>query len=76
MAIEILKNYPEKKLLILERGVIPAGASTKNIGLICLTEFCEAAENFSPEIIADVKRRYEGIQHYFENFDPKSIELE
>lgn len=48
-------------MLVLERGVVPSGASTKNIGLICLTEFCEAAENFSPEIVADIKRRYEGI---------------
>lgn len=31
----VLEKHPNKKVVILERGVIPTGASTKNAGFIC-----------------------------------------
>ena len=33
MAATLLENKPEKNVLILERGLIPSGASTKNGGI-------------------------------------------
>ena len=33
-AIHFKAKYPNKKVLVLERGIIPQGASTKNAGFI------------------------------------------
>ena len=32
MAANVLEKHPEKKIVILERGLLPTGASTKNAG--------------------------------------------
>jgi glycine/D-amino acid oxidase-like deaminating enzyme len=34
-ACSILEKHPEQQVVILEKGVIPTGASTKNAGFIC-----------------------------------------
>ncbi len=40
-AIYIQKNYPDYKILVLERGVLPQGASTKNAGFACFGSISE-----------------------------------
>ena len=34
-AAALIEKFPRKKVLILERGVFPLGASTKNAGFAC-----------------------------------------
>ena len=34
-ALELRNKFPRRKILILERGALPSGASTKNAGFAC-----------------------------------------
>ena len=47
-AVSIKENDPDKEVLILERGTLPSGASTKNAGFACFGSLTE--------IIADCRR--------------------
>jgi thioredoxin reductase len=46
-ALTLRKNYPNAKILILEKGQLPQGASTKNAGFEAIEELLEKPE-FSP----------------------------
>ncbi|MCI0448989.1 MAG: FAD-binding oxidoreductase [Chlorobi bacterium] len=46
-ACEIKENFPGKEVLVLERGIFPTGASTKNAGFLCFGSLTE--------ILADIK---------------------
>ncbi|WP_449398910.1 NAD(P)/FAD-dependent oxidoreductase [Chryseobacterium wanjuense] len=73
-AISIKEKYPEKSVLVIERNVIPLGASTRNAGFACfgsLTEVIADSEKMGWEKTVElVKMRFEGlqkIQTYFKN---------
>ena len=34
-AIELKEKYPKAKVVVLEKGFLPSGASTKNAGFAC-----------------------------------------
>lgn len=65
-AASILENHPTKKVLILEKGIFPTGASTKNAGFACfgsLSEIVSDLEKSSEdEVISLVARRWNGLQ--------------
>lgn len=65
-ALELRKDHPSARILVLERGTLPQGASTKNAGFACfgsLTEILEDLQSHSEEEVADlVQQRYQGIQ--------------
>ncbi|MCC7158194.1 MAG: FAD-dependent oxidoreductase [Ignavibacteria bacterium] len=50
-ACEIKERRPEKNVLILERGIFPTGASTKNAGFLCYGGLTE--------ILADIELKGE-----------------
>ncbi|UCS91887.1 FAD-binding oxidoreductase [Echinicola marina] len=61
-AIHYKENFPGRSVLVLERGVFPSGASTRNAGFACfgsLTEILDDLEKTSEETVFDllVKRR-------------------
>jgi gamma-glutamylputrescine oxidase len=64
--LELRKRFPKAKILILEKGVLPQGASTKNAGFACfgsLSELIDDLQNHSPkEVLQLVKQRIEGLQ--------------
>ena len=52
-ALKLKENHPESKILILEQGLLPQGASTKNAGFACfgsLSEF-ETKVVYSDDIL-------------------------
>ena len=65
-AISVLELMPEAKVLILERGTLPSGASTKNAGFACfgsLTELLSDLRDMSEEeVLALVEMRWRGLQ--------------
>ncbi|MFN3997692.1 NAD(P)/FAD-dependent oxidoreductase [Algoriphagus sp.] len=71
-AINYKKKHPKASILILEKGVFPTGASTKNAGFACfgsLTEILDDFWNMNPkEVTTLVGRRYKGLQQIRKTF--------
>lgn len=65
-AIHLKQTLPSAEVLVLERGVLPTGASTKNAGFACfgsLTELIADIEKMGEEkCLALVKKRWDGLQ--------------
>lgn len=65
-AIELKELHPEADIAVVERGVFPSGASTRNAGFACfgsLTEVLSDLEKLSEEAVFNlVKRRWDGLQ--------------
>ena len=64
-ACELKEKYPDRSVLVLEKGIFPSGASTKNAGFACFGSLTEILSDFKrmkePETIDLVRKRFEGI---------------
>jgi glycine/D-amino acid oxidase-like deaminating enzyme len=74
------KTNPQAKILVLERGIIPTGASTRNAGFACIgspTELLADARKMGEQSMLEiVAMRYEGLQRIKKVFSNKEIEYE
>ncbi len=65
-ALRLRELFPEARILILEKGSLPQGASTKNAGFACfgsISEILSDLEHHSEEeIISLVGKRWDGIR--------------
>lgn len=65
-AYHLKQKHPKAKVLVLEKGMLPEGASTKNAGFACFGTLSEIIgyleSNPEEEIYRLVERRYKGIQ--------------
>lgn len=65
-AIELKERFPKAKIIVLEKGLLPQGASTKNAGFACfgsVSELLKDLVNHSESAIFQlVKKRWEGLQ--------------
>jgi glycine/D-amino acid oxidase-like deaminating enzyme len=65
-AYHLLKSDPKANLLLLERGLLPTGASTRNAGFACfgsLTELISDLQSLTTdEMLALVTKRFEGLK--------------
>ncbi len=65
-AAALIEKNPNSQILVLERGILPTGASTKNAGFACfgsLTEILDDLRNTPEnEVLALVERRWQGLQ--------------
>ncbi|MEX2349946.1 MAG: FAD-dependent oxidoreductase [Flavobacteriaceae bacterium] len=77
-ALKLRERFPESKILVLERGILPIGASTKNAGFACfgsLSEILEDLKNHSEEEVYNlVKQRQEGLKVLRKNLGDKEID--
>jgi glycine/D-amino acid oxidase-like deaminating enzyme len=66
VAASLAERYPRRKIAILERGIFPAGASTKNAGFACFgnpTELLAEIDTIGEEaMLTLVQRRWQGLQ--------------
>lgn len=65
-AFELKKRFPEKSVLILERALMPSGASSKNAGFACFGSPTELLADISEmkneeEVLNIIEMRYRGI---------------
>lgn len=64
-AIQYKDIFPDHQVLVLEKGVFPSGASSRNAGFACfgsLTEILDDLEVLTKsEVLALVQKRYEGL---------------
>jgi glycine/D-amino acid oxidase-like deaminating enzyme len=74
------KRFPKKKVTILERGLIPTGASTRNAGFACFGSISEVLYDARTmgldKTLELVELRYRGIKRIDKTFRKKDILLE
>ncbi len=79
-ALRLRELYPESKIIILEKGVLPQGASTKNAGFACfgsLSEILDDLENTSEEETFElIKKRWNGLQLLRNRLGDKIIDFQ
>lgn len=65
-ALQLKKRFPKAKILILEKGILPQGASTKNAGFACFGSISEILadlkQHTEEEVLQLVKKRWDGVQ--------------
>jgi gamma-glutamylputrescine oxidase len=65
-AIELKDKYPNAKVMVLERGLLPTGASSRNAGFACmgsLTELLDEQQyNSGEEIVVLYEQRKKGLE--------------
>ncbi|WP_291867842.1 FAD-dependent oxidoreductase [Maribacter sp.] len=76
-ALSLREKYPYARILVLEKGMLPQGASTKNAGFACfgsLSEILSDLKTHTPEeIVALVQKRLDGIKALRENLGDSQI---
>ena len=53
-AIELKEKYPQARVLVLERGLLPTGASTRNAGFACMGSATELLDDLTHTSEAEV----------------------
>ena len=79
-AIHLKERHPSSKIVLLERGILPTGASSKNAGFTCFgsaTELFDDLNNFSEkEVWETVEMRWKGLQYLRTMIGDKNLGLE
>lgn len=64
--LQLKEQFPKAKILILEKGTLPQGASTKNAGFACFGSLSEILDDLKShseeEVIQLVKKRFDGLK--------------
>lgn len=65
-ALRLRKRFPDSKILVLEKGMLPQGASTKNAGFACFGSVSEIIDDLKShseeEVICLIQKRWQGLQ--------------
>ncbi len=65
-ALRLRARFPESKILVLERGILPQGASTKNAGFACFGSLSEIIDDLSKtseiDVLKIIEQRWTGLQ--------------
>ncbi|MBN3582905.1 FAD-binding oxidoreductase [Algoriphagus aestuarii] len=76
-AIHFKKKHPKAIVAVLERGVLPTGASSKNAGFACFGSLTEILDDFwhmnQEEVLTLVKKRYQGLEQIRKKFGDKAL---
>lgn len=78
-ALHLRERFPESKILVLERGILPQGASTKNAGFACFGSLSEIIDDLKShseeEVIQLVQKRWDGLQLLRKNLGDTAIDF-
>ena len=79
-ALQLKKLHPKAKIVILEKGMLPQGASTKNAGFACfgsLSELVDDLEHHTEEEVFNlVAKRWKGLQLLRQNLGDTAIDFQ
>lgn len=79
-ALYLKKKYPERKISIIDRGIIPTGASTRNAGFACfgsLSELIYDAKTMGTDkMLQLVEMRHRGLQRIQKIFSDDVIDFD
>ncbi len=78
-ALELRERFPKSKILILEKGMLPQGASTKNAGFACFGSLSEIIDDLNShseeEVIQLIQKRWNGLQLLRKNLGDEAIDF-
>lgn len=78
-ALELKQKSPKLKILIVERGTLPSGASTKNAGFACFGSCSELLDDLNhtaeSEVAKLVERRFRGLLKLRKSLGDKAIDF-
>ena len=78
-ALALRDRFPSAKILVLEKGVLPQGASTKNAGFACFGSMSEIIDDLQThteeEVVQLIQKRYAGLQLLRKNLGDKALDL-
>ena len=79
-SLEIKKKHPKAKILIIERGFLPTGASSKNAGFSCFGSATELVDDLShiseDEVWKTVEMRWQGLQNLQSIIGRENLDLQ
>lgn len=79
-ALQLQTRYPAAKVLVLERGLLPNGASTKNAGFACFGSLSEIIadlkQHSEEEVVELVRKRVKGLQLLRKNLGDDNLDLQ
>lgn len=77
-ALELREMYPSKDIVVLERGMLPAGASTKNAGFACFGSPSEILDDLTSSdedfVFSTVEKRWLGLNNLRNLIGDESLE--
>lgn len=77
-ALYLKTQQPTLKVMVVERGLLPTGASTRNAGFACFGSPSELLDDLShhseEEVFALVERRWRGLQRLRQNLGDQAID--
>jgi glycine/D-amino acid oxidase-like deaminating enzyme len=78
-ALNLRERFPKSKILILEKGILPQGASTKNAGFACFGSLSEIIDDLKThteeEVIQLIEKRWNGLQLLRKNLGDYAIDF-
>jgi len=79
-AASLMEKNPKLKITVLERGVIPSGASTKNAGFACFGSISELKNDIEvlgeSGMVSLVEKRVQGLQKTQDRLGANAIDLQ
>lgn len=78
-ALYIKKKYPKLKVLVVERGLLPYGASSKNAGFATFGSVSELIDDLTKhteeQVFALVEKRWKGLARLRKNLGDETIDF-
>ena len=78
-ALSLRERFPNSKILILEMGMLPQGASTKNAGFACFGSLSEILDDLKThseqEVVELIEKRWNGLQLLRKNLGDEAIDF-
>jgi len=79
-ALQLKSRFPKAKILVLEKGRLPQGASTKNAGFACFGSLSEIIDDLQThseqEVLELIKKRVAGLEILKETLGKESIQYQ
>lgn len=79
-ALNLKEKYPKANILIIEKGMLPQGASSKNAGFACfgsISELIDDLQNHTQEEVFNlVEKRWKGLELLRKNLGDKNIDFQ
>ncbi|GAA4280318.1 NAD(P)/FAD-dependent oxidoreductase [Gaetbulibacter aestuarii] len=76
-ALQLKQKHPKSRVLVLEKGMLPQGASTKNAGFACFGSLSEIIEDLKShseeEVLKLIQKRLDGLHILRQNLGDDTI---